>query len=76
MSLLFFSSNNCISSYYYNFCVKVIQVNLSYISESIDEVSERKRLNNKNNGPFTAKSNLTELDIKQITIVTNLAKTL
>ena len=55
MSLLFFSSNNCISSCYYYFCDLVIQVNLSYISESIDEVSERKRLNNKNNGSFTAK---------------------
>ena len=60
MSLLFFSSNNCISSCYYYFCDLVIQVNLSYISESIDEVSERKRLNNKNNGPSLQRSNPTE----------------
>ena len=43
MSLLFFSSNNFISICYYYFCDLVIQVNLSYISESKDEVSERKR---------------------------------
>jgi len=55
MSLRFFSSNNCWCSCYYYFCDLVIQVNLYYISESKDEVSERKRLNNKNNGPFTAK---------------------